>query len=255
MNLQRLQHEWDELARTDPMRAILGRPGEGKPWDAAEFFRIGVLEIDEAMQYAGTLGLPRQRGAALDFGCGAGRLTQALAGHFEVVTGIDVSPAMLELAERYNEQGERCRFVCNRSARLERFPDGAFDFIYSAITLQHLRPSLTRGYLREFVRVLAPGGLLLFNLPSHRTSPWMARAMPGNSYARLSSLGRRLLSNGRPVIEMNGIRPGTVVRLVEQAGGQVLAHQCRESAGAAWTSYQYAVTKAAGEALQGGIVK
>ncbi len=232
------------------MRAILGRPGEGEPWDVAEFFRIGVLEIAEAMQYARTLHRPQRRRAALDFGCGAGRLTQALAEHFDVVTGVDVSPAMLALAEQYNRQGERCRFVCNRSAGLEQFPSDAFDFIYSAITLQHLRPSLTRSYLREFVRLLAPGGLLLFVLPSHRASPWIARAMPGNSYARLSSLGRRLLSRGRPVIEMNGIRRGEVVRLIEAAGGEAVAYQHREAAGSAWVSFRYAVTRPAGAATE-----
>jgi len=47
-----------------------------------------------------------------------------------------------------------------------------FDLIYSDLVLQHMLPALSLSYIDEFLRLLAPGGLLVFQLPSHRrTTP------------------------------------------------------------------------------------
>ncbi len=242
MNVDELRRTWDGFAETDPWRAILGRPGEGKPITAEEFFATGVCEIQEVMRYAQALDLPARRRTALDFGCGAGRVTQALADHFEIVTGIDVSPAMLALAVRHNRHGERCRYVLNENRTLDQLEPGSIDLVYSNITLQHLRPRLIRAYLRGLLRVLAPKGLLLFHLPSHRRRPWLARVLPGNLYQEAGRLLLPLLRPGRPLIEMHAIRRPEVIRLLEVQGGRVLAHQQRDSAGSAWVSYRYAVT-------------
>jgi SAM-dependent methyltransferase len=46
------------------------------------------------------------------------------------------------------------------------FHDDFFDFIYTNIVLQHMRPEYSKAYLKEFLRVLSPGGLLVFQLPT-----------------------------------------------------------------------------------------
>ena len=243
MSLNQLRDNWDRLAATDPWRAILGRPGEGKGWDAEEFFASGVREIDEAMRRAEELGHPLERRRALDFGCGAGRLTQGLANHCEQVVGVDVSPAMVELAGRHNRRPEHCQYVHNQAGDLRRFDDDSFDLVYSNITLQHIRSPLARSYMREFLRLLSPGGLLLFHLPSHRRSPLLARWLPGDLYTHLSRLFRQVVSGGKPVIEMHGMRRTKVLRLLEGAGGRVLSHEQQPSAGSDWVTYRYAVTR------------
>ena len=63
----------------------------GSPWDAKDFFQTGVTEIDRVMEYAATLPVSFARHRALDFGCGIGRLTQALASHFSEVHGVDIA--------------------------------------------------------------------------------------------------------------------------------------------------------------------
>ena len=243
MDLADLRRTWDQVATRDPWRAILGRPGEGEPWDADEFFNSGRWEIQEALRYAGSLGLPAGRGRALDFGCGAGRLTQALAASFEVATGVDVSPAMIELARRHNRHGARCEYALIETPDLAGFPSGAFDLVYSNITLQHMSPALILVYLREFIRVLAPRGLLLFQLPSHRVRPLAARLLPGGLYSRLSRRLWALTHPGAPVIEMHGLRPTVVRRSLEAAGGRLIAQEKQDSAGAGWMSYRYAATR------------
>ena len=58
------------------------------------------------------------------------------------------------------------------------FDDNSFDFIYSYVVLQHMRPDYALSYLREFVRVLAPGGVMAFQLPCRRISV----AMPNSGF-------------------------------------------------------------------------
>jgi len=243
LRLRKLQQDWDELAARDPLRAILGKPGEGKPWDREEFFATGKAEIEELMSYLSALGRPARRGKALDFGCGAGRCTQALAEHFETVWGVDISPAMIELARRYNRFGDRCRYRLNESDDLRLFEGASFDLIYSNITLQHIRPRPMRSYLAEMIRLLAPGGLLVFHLPERRLHPLPARLLPGNLYSHASRLAWRVLRPGQPVIEMYGMRRSRVERWISGHGGRVLDAQARDTGGAQWRTYRYAVER------------
>jgi ubiquinone/menaquinone biosynthesis C-methylase UbiE len=96
---------------------------------------------------------------ALDFGCGAGRLTQALATRFDRVDGVDVATSMVDLARRHNTHPDRVAFHLNERPDLRALEDGSYDFILSIVVFQHMSNDLKAGYLREFVRVLAPGGV------------------------------------------------------------------------------------------------
>jgi SAM-dependent methyltransferase len=179
MSLEDLRRNWDRFAETDPYWAIYSVPEmRGGKWDVAEFFRTGEREIGQILEHARTLGLPLRRRAALDFGCGAGRLTQALGDRFETATGVDVSPAMIRLAEGHNRHGARCRYVVNGAERLPMIADRSMDFVYASIVLQHMEPRLQRGYVAELVRVLAPGGLLVFQVPSEPAPRAVASAVP-----------------------------------------------------------------------------
>jgi SAM-dependent methyltransferase len=167
MDLRDLQRHWDTFGRTDPYWAILTDPARrGDRWDLEAFFATGAEEIAAHMEVAARRGVPRRRGRALDFGCGAGRLTQALAGHFAAVVGVDVAPSMVALARAHNRHGARCTYVVNDRPDLRDFADASFDLIYTGRVLQHIEPRYSVSYLREFVRVLAPGGFLSFDLPS-----------------------------------------------------------------------------------------
>ena len=178
MDLRALQETWDALGKQDPFGAILEPLRGTGEWDLEEFFAWGEREIEGVLADGRRLGLPAGFGSALDFGCGAGRLTQAMALHFESCTGVDIAPSMIELARELNRRGERCRYVVNESDSLELFGDSSFDFVYSNITLQHMDPRLSRGYVAELVRVLRPGGMLVFQLPSEADPrsvlPWSA---------------------------------------------------------------------------------
>ncbi len=88
MHIKELKVQWDKFGRTEPLYAILTCHGkEGNKWGLDEFFEMGEKEIDDLMSYIGSLGLVFPRGTALDFGCGVGRLTQALSSYFNQVCG------------------------------------------------------------------------------------------------------------------------------------------------------------------------
>lgn len=171
MRFPALRRHWERLGRRDPYWAVLTDPHKrGGGWDVSEFFRSGVDEIDAALERAGTLGLAVPRRRALDFGCGAGRLTQAMAPHFARCDGVDISESMLALARRHNRHPDRCTYHLNAAPDLALFEDRSFDFVYSTLVLQHMEPRYSTRYMRELVRVLAPGGLLVFQLPSRRST-------------------------------------------------------------------------------------
>ena len=48
------------------------------------------------------------------------------------------------------------------------FPNDSFDFIYSNITLQHINPLYSKRYISEFIRILRPRGILIFQLPCRK---------------------------------------------------------------------------------------
>ena len=179
--LDKLQAAWQEMAETDPMWFIVSRDGKRDSWAAEEFFTLGAKDAAELLETLSAIGLPRQRGRLLDFGCGIGRLTMALAPHFEEVTGLDISPGMIQRAQKFSEGLSAVSFNVNETSDLTGYPDQHFDVVYCNGVLQH-QPSaeLQIGYIEEFVRVLKPGGLLYLQLPAFRTRrSWLlARRRP-----------------------------------------------------------------------------
>ena len=166
--LRELRWHWEQFGRKDPFWAALtwNEKSEGR-WSADAFFRNGEIVVANLLDRAAELGIEIPRDRALDFGCGPGRLTQALAARFGSVDGVDIAPSMIANALRFNRYGDRCRYHVNRSADLRRFDDASFTFVCSLLVLQHIKPELTRGYVREFMRVLAPSGILVFQVPTH----------------------------------------------------------------------------------------
>ena len=166
--LRKLRRHWEQFGREDPFWAALTwkDKSDGR-WSADDFFQNGEVVVGNLLDRAAELGIEIPRERALDFGCGPGRLTQALAARFETVDGVDIARSMIANARRFNRHGDRCRYHVNRRAHLRRFGDATFTFVCSLLVLQHMKPGIARGYVREFMRVLAPSGVLVFQVPSY----------------------------------------------------------------------------------------
>lgn len=250
MKLYKLRQNWERFGQTDPYWAILtNRRVTDEQCDIQDFFASGQREIRQLMAYLNTLSISLGCKHALDFGCGVGRLTQALAPHFERVTGLDIAASMIEIARRYNTFPDTVTYIQHEQAQLEPFADRTFDFIYSNITLQHIRPYYSRGYLQEFIRVLKPDGLLVFQLPAGI----MIRDQRGYLkplailaslvfHLRLGTLYRRMKYGRRPLMELYFIPKAEVINLIERSGARLLDIHPDYSAGRLIESYRYTVT-------------
>ena len=205
MKLDDLQKNWDAFGRIDPLWAILTAPEKiHRKWELSEFFKTGAEEIETTIQQVEALQFPIGGGLALDFGCGVGRLTQALCPHFNKTFGLDIAPSMIRRAKKYNRYGPKCEYLVNDTGDLSRFPDASFDFIYSSLVLQHIEPTYSKKYIREFLRLLAPGGILVFQLPAELRKPDRdggAKALPDAAfkagiYSRIKSFTSSGASTG-----------------------------------------------------------
>ncbi|MEX1021287.1 MAG: class I SAM-dependent methyltransferase [Litorilinea sp.] len=117
-------------------------------------------------------------GPVLELGCGTGRLLAPLAAAGHSVTGVDISPALLALAERkLSAQGLRPRAtLIQGDLRTFSLPDGPkkgsdtqagrFAFAFCASnTFMHLNtPQAQLTALEHAAHHLAPGGVLLLDL-------------------------------------------------------------------------------------------
>jgi SAM-dependent methyltransferase len=177
-NIQNVHIFWEQHAQSDPLWAILSDPTKkNRQWDLQHFFQTGHHEISTLFYRLDHLNIQTVKEKALDFGCGVGRATQALAAYFASVVGVDISETMIRLADKFNQFPGKVRYVQNQVDDLKIFPEGEFNFLYSNIVLQHLQPEIILCYLAEFIRIMKPGGLLVFQLPSH-SRPQNAVAEP-----------------------------------------------------------------------------
>ncbi len=239
MSLRSLQKNWQLFGTTDPFWAIITDPlKKGNRWDVDEFFRTGVDEAASILFLVEAVRPLPEKLRALDFGCGAGRITQALGAHFAEILGVDIAPSMIALAERHNRLGDRCRYVLNPEPDLRIFPDRHFDLIYSVITLQHMPPHLARGYLKEFLRVLRPEGALLFQVPARLKNP---PTLVGRAWAKVYRTWLSVSRSDVPHMDMFGIEKDSVLEYLGALGARVLSVTPDQRAGPMWESYTYVV--------------
>jgi SAM-dependent methyltransferase len=236
-DLERHRRDWEDLATVDPYWAVLTDPvRKHGGWDKDSFFATGESDIQAMLTTAAELGLPLGRGRALDFGCGPGRLTRALAARFDQVVGIDISAPLVTEARRLNADLRNCEFRVSGREDLSDFGDGSLDLVCSTIVLQH-QPShrVIRRYVAEFLRVVPPGGLVVFQLPTR--IPLRNRIQPRRRlYSLLRALGlspellyRRLQLDPMRMTAMSGRR---VTAAVERSGGRVLVAKPDQYSGA-----------------------
>ena len=131
----------------------------------------GFAPIERAVAFV------KHRGAALDVGCGTGRLMGRLGGHGFRTDGLDVSPAMLARArERHPEarlfHADICGWELPRS----------YDLIVAWDSVWHVPLAEQEAVLTKLCRGLSAGGVLVFTMggtdaPDEKQNSYMGPPM------------------------------------------------------------------------------
>jgi 2-polyprenyl-3-methyl-5-hydroxy-6-metoxy-1,4-benzoquinol methylase len=244
MYLKSIEKTWNKLGKTDPLWAILARRGKSQNrWDIGDFFETGITEVENLMKYIYSLNIDISRNKCLDFGCGVGRMTQALALYFNQVHGVDISLPMINLAKEHNRR-QNCYYHSHRCDDLGIFSENYFDLVVSYLTLFHIYPKYTKRYLTEVLRVLHPGGVAVFHIVNDviigSYKEFIKVKYPGWSRFLLKIMGKYR------DISMYGvycIKHDDLVDLVRGSGGKIIDRQREEVLGRNYICYRYCVIK------------
>ena len=221
-SLKELQRNWEGLAQADPLWSICTDPAKrNNRWTREDFFATGQREMETVLAYAARIGVCiDQTSPALDFGCGIGRLTRALAQYFPDCVGVDISPTMIRLAQELNHHLPRCNFLLNEDAGLNILRDNIFGFIYTSLVLQHIAKPCSHEYLAELVRLLKPGGVLVFQVPETLRANSLTKV---RTRLAVRSRLQSIFGEQKPhAMEMHCIKESVIRKLIAQSGARVL---------------------------------
>lgn len=148
--------------------------------------------------------------SVLDAGCGTGRMTGLLAAQGALVSGVDLSPGMIEIAQRKHPD------LTFDVADLSDLPseDGEFGGVFAWYSIIHTAPNDLSRVLAEFFRVLAPGGFLLLGFQVGEGPRHMA-----NAYGHKVSLDAYLFTP-EYITSLLGQAAFDVVAQMERAPGE-----------------------------------
>jgi SAM-dependent methyltransferase len=173
--LRKMRDDWDQRARENARYYVSTRTME---WSDEEFFASGEVEVSEQIlndSWNVYQGKAPAEMRVLEIGCGAGRVTRALANLFGEVHAVDVSGEMVRQAALALSDRPNAFVYQNNGKDLKVVPSLQFDFAFSSIVFQHI-PSreVIESYVREVHRLLRPGALFKFQVQGDvnmRTKP------------------------------------------------------------------------------------
>jgi SAM-dependent methyltransferase len=173
--LEKMRREWDERAKENARYFV---NTEREDWTDEDFFASGERTVAEEILTDMTnicQGRDPKTMRVLEIGCGAGRVTRALARLFGEVHAVDVSGEMAALARRAVADYAGAHVYQNNGMDLSVVEAEGLDFAFSSIVFQHI-PSreVIENYIREVHRLLRPGALFKFQVQgdvSIETSP------------------------------------------------------------------------------------
>jgi cyclopropane fatty-acyl-phospholipid synthase-like methyltransferase len=168
--LEKMRRDWDARARENA-RYYVNTANES--WTDDDFFASGERTVQEEIltdMINICQGKDPGQMRVLEIGCGAGRVTRALANLFGEVHAVDVSAEMIHLAKEALADKPNAHVYQNNGCDLKVVPELEFDFAFSSIVFQHI-PSkeIIENYVREVHRLLRNGALFKFQVQGDAT--------------------------------------------------------------------------------------
>ncbi|MGQ9897132.1 MAG: methyltransferase domain-containing protein [Acidobacteriota bacterium] len=227
--LAHIQASWQELGQVEPYWSVLSSEEfklDHLADNREQFYASGNESVEQFLRFLERNGCFPDGIAdktVLEYGCGVGRATHALARHFSHVYAYDISASHLSLAKQWTDSLALTNITFTQIQRLQdvlHLPK--VQAVYTIIVLQHNPPPVIRIILRGLLSALLPGGVALFQLTTYRENYSFAVA----DYLRGSA--KRV---GQ--IEMHVLPQRRVFEIIAQTGCQVL-----EVLDDAWAGYR-----------------
>jgi SAM-dependent methyltransferase len=170
-----------DFPSADIQRQFVGSAYEDALNEAAGFYRFAQDGMARR-RYAASAG-----GGYLDFGAGWGRIGRFFLRDFpaEQMVGVDIDPEMMAFCQGASLPGS---FQTIANGQPLPFADGQFRLITAYSVFTHLPPHLFKAWLSELMRVLKPGGLLVFTVEPPRFLDFLEGADPASDNAWLAAL-------------------------------------------------------------------
>jgi SAM-dependent methyltransferase len=206
---------WEALAREGSSFPVLTH--DGVLAATAEFLATGEADMAALLsQVASLIGAEVSLTSALDFGCGAGRLTLPLARRATSVTACDIAPTMLAHTRLHAEKAGLHNITYIDTEELATLPDGGFTFICSLLVFQYVPRPIGYETIRALLRLLAPDGVALLHV---MLAP---RRTPLQQFAATSR--RRNARNAPPSdgLQIYEYDERVLMRDIEAANAQIL---------------------------------
>lgn len=158
--------EWIEWGKQDPLFGVAAWPGKEKsgadPWTDEDFYKCGQKDWEIFLAHWIKQGISME--SCVEIGCGAGRITQALAKTFEKVIALDVSPEMIDYAQRHIPN-QNVHFTTINGSKIP-LEDLSVTAVFSTHVFQHFdSPDTVVDFFKESARILKPEGSLMIHLP------------------------------------------------------------------------------------------
>ena len=192
-----MRRDWDRRALENARYYVATGQNE---WTDEEFFAAGEQELqDHICNDLGNIcqGRDPKTMQVLEIGCGAGRVTRAIARFFGDVYAVDISRNMVRQARRSVAPFPNAHIFRNNGRDLSavrrqwwhRFGIGGkleIDFAFTCLVFQHI-PSraVIERYVSEVNRLLKPGGLFKFQVQGYtEEAPNLDDSWTGYAFSR-----------------------------------------------------------------------
>lgn len=163
--VRRMARDWDERARTN----AYGYTGGGYGESEALYWSSGGPDVEGLILDGLRL---EPTAAALEIGCGVGRLLRPLAPRVRRAIGVDISAAMVEQGRRRLADLPNVEFQVT-TGRFDAIADASLDLVYSFAVFQHVPSKRTVAtYIAEAARTLRGGGVLRIQVDGRRRPFW-----------------------------------------------------------------------------------
>src|SRR5215469_2611070 len=158
--IEKMRRDWDRRAVENHRYYIVNSRTD---WSDEEFWKTGETNVSQyVLTDMGNVCQGRRPAdmKVLDFGCGAGRVTRALARVFGEVHGVDISGEMIGIARKTLGHLPNVRFHHSNGSDLDVLGDQRFDFAFAFSVFHHVpSKAAIANCIAEVGKHLRPGHL------------------------------------------------------------------------------------------------